>query len=52
MIIKNLIFKRGKKKILNGLDFKINNKIALVGPNGSGKTTTLNIKTEQRRSNC
>lgn len=43
--IKDLIKSFGEKKVLNGLTFNVfeNEIYALVGPNGSGKTTTINI---------
>lgn len=43
--IKDLIKSFGEKKVLNRLTFNVfdNEIYALVGPNGSGKTTTINI---------
>lgn len=43
--IKDLIKSFGEKKVLNGLTFNVfeNEIYGLLGPNGSGKTTTINI---------
>jgi len=37
------VFYMKKKKILDGINFDINSKTAIVGPNGSGKTMTLSV---------
>jgi ATP-binding cassette subfamily F protein uup len=43
--IENLRFAYPEKKILNGLDFKIENgmRLGIVGPNGVGKTTLIKL---------
>lgn len=45
--LKNISFSRNKKNILKSINLDIheNDKIALVGPNGSGKTSLMNIMT-------
>lgn len=45
MEIKNLSFSFGKKKILENINLNIsqNEKVAIVGPNGCGKTTLLRL---------
>jgi ABC-type multidrug transport system fused ATPase/permease subunit len=45
LIIKNLNFSYGKKKILNNLNLEINKNdvIGIIGQSGSGKTTLVNI---------
>lgn len=43
MKIRNICLKLGGNDILNNLSFDINSKTALIGPNGSGKTTTLSV---------
>jgi len=42
---RNIVKNYGKKRVLNGLTFKVESGTiwALLGPNGSGKTTTLRI---------
>jgi len=39
--IRNLSLKIGKKQILDNISFDVDGKTAIIGPNGSGKTTTL-----------
>ncbi|MGL4849131.1 MAG: ATP-binding cassette domain-containing protein [Clostridium sp.] len=42
--VENLKFKYGKKEILKGLSFEIENGIiAILGPNGAGKTTLMKV---------
>ncbi len=41
--IKDIHLKIGRKKILDGINFDVDGKIAIVGPNGSGKTMTLSV---------
>lgn len=42
---KNIVYERGKQKIIKGVSFLINEKelMYLCGPNGSGKTTLLRL---------
>lgn len=41
--VNNIHLKIKKKKILDGVSFDIDGKVAIVGPNGSGKTMTLSV---------
>lgn len=49
--LKNVEKRFGRLKVLQGISFKIekNERVAILGPNGSGKTTTVRIITGQTK---
>ena len=53
IVLNNISLNFGNKKLLKNinLEVKTKDKIALIGPNGCGKTTLLNLITKKRISN-